>query len=270
MKIDKDEGAAKRDLGRGFEGRRIDLDVGHFSYWVRAGAAPTLVLIPGSFNDAYALGGIIDGLDESMQLAVIEVRGHGGGWPPPRGGSIEQFAQDALRVIDELGLDCCYVGGHSIGGMIALEVGRVQPQKVRGIISMEGWTSHQVLSDAFGGDVSSTLSPRQQARNEALRRRVLGRWTDEQIAEFRTYWKKWDGYDFLCRTELPILELYGDRGRNRPSLAQLRIPARANIQVQWMAHVSHNLQLECPEAVARACRDFIARVEQQQPMASAP
>ena len=57
--------------------------------------------------------------------------------------------------------------------------------------------------------------------------------------------------------------LYGDRGRNRPSLAQLCIPARANIQVQWMAHVSHNLQLECPQAVARACRDFIARVERQ-------
>ena len=104
MKIDNGEGAAKRDLGRGFAGRRMDLDVGHFSYWVRPGAAPTLVLIPGSFNDAYALGDIIDGLDENMQLAVVEVRGHGGGWPPTRGGSIEQFAQDALRVI--LQLEC--------------------------------------------------------------------------------------------------------------------------------------------------------------------
>ena len=74
------------------------------SSYLKTGIAPTLVLIPGSFNDAYALGGIIDGLDESMQLAVVEVRGHGGGWPPPRGGSIEQFAQDALRVIDALGV----------------------------------------------------------------------------------------------------------------------------------------------------------------------
>ena len=37
MKTDKDEGTAKRDLSRGFEGRRMDLGMGHFSYWVRPG-----------------------------------------------------------------------------------------------------------------------------------------------------------------------------------------------------------------------------------------
>ena len=91
--------------------------------------------------------------------------------------------------------------------------------------------------------------------------RVVERWNEEEVEEFRSYWRKWDGYDFLKTTDIPILELYGDRGREKPSLDKLRIPARDNVKVQWMENASHNLQIECPREVAQACTDFITEVE---------
>ena len=249
------------DLGQKFVRRNIDLDVGHCSYLVRQGPEPTLILIPGSFNDSFALKEFIDLLDGKMQLVVIELRGHGGSWPPPKGCSIERFSLDALKVVDAMKLNSFYIGGHSIGGMISLQAAKVRPQSVKGVISIEGWTSHHVVENAFQGQITDTLSPLQRSKNAQLRKRVVGRWSVEEIEEFRTYWKKWDGYDFLNTTDIPILELYGDRGREKPGLDKLRIPARDNVKVQWMENASHNLQIECPREVAQACTDFIKEVE---------
>ena len=57
---------------------------------------------------------------------------------------VEQFAEDVLLISDLAGLQRFYVGGHSIGGMVALEVGRASPGRVKGIVSVEGWTDYRV------------------------------------------------------------------------------------------------------------------------------
>ncbi len=252
---------ASHDLGKRFRRRKMQLETGHLSYLLRPAAGPPLVLIPGSFNDSFALKEVIDRLDSKRQVVVVELRGHGGSWPPPKKCSIEVFAQDVLSVADVEDLNSFYVGGHSIGGMVALEVARVRPQNVRGVISLEGWTSHHVSQDAFGGQTTNTLSAGQQAQYERLRQRVMALWSEAEIGEFVTYWRQWDGFDFLSKTGLPILELYGDRGQERPSLDKLRIPERENIQVHWLQNASHNLHIECPREVARICDRFVEKLE---------
>ncbi len=137
----------------------------------------------------------------------------------------------------------------------------MRPQNVRGVISLEGWTSHHVSQDAFGGQTTNTLSAGHQAQYERLRQRVMTLWSQAEIEEFVTYWRQWDGFDFLSKTGLPILELYGDRGQERPSLDKLRIPERENIQVHWLQNASHNLHLECPREVARICDRFVEKLE---------
>ena len=242
-----------------FERDSIAVDDGRLAYYHRHGWEPALILIPGSFDDRRACAGIVEHLDD-RRMVVIELRGHGDSWPPPRGGSIELFAEDVLQVVKQVGLRSFFVGGHSIGGMIAKQVASAMPVGVAGVLSIEGWTSHRVLANAFGGETLNTLSSEQLARRDELRLRVMESWTEEQVAEFRTYWTRWDGFDFLAATELPILEMYGDRGRPAPTLHKLRIPDRDNITVQFFEGVSHCLPLECPGEVARACRDFMSRV----------
>lgn len=225
----------------------------------RDGRKPPLVLIPGSFNAAGAFRGIIDYLDAAVHVVVVELRGHGGSWPPPANGSIELFAQDVLQALDHLELRTCFIGGHSIGGMIAIEIARVRPQIVEGVISIEGWTNRHAQRDAFQDDTMSTLSPEQLEQREQLRQEVLHRWTDRQRRDFAAIWTTWDGTDVLERTDLQILELYGDRGREPATHEQLHIPRRDNIELHWLAGASHSLPLECPREVARLITDFMRR-----------
>lgn len=259
MTPDTDHRSPDTGLGLAFVQRTIKAPGATIAYHERDGCGPPLVLIPGSFNAAGAFRDIISRLDAALHVVVVELRGHGRSWPPPANGSIELFAQDVLQVLDRLRLGPCFVGGHSIGGMIAIEIARVRPRIVEGVISIEGWTNHHAQRDAFHDDTMSTLSPEQLEKREQLRQEVLHRWTDRQRLDFAAIWRTWDGHDVLRRTDLPILELYGDRGREPATHEQLHIPRRDNIELRWLAGASHSLPLECPREVARLITDFMRR-----------
>lgn len=240
-----------------FESGQLPTDEGHINYYVRNTGGPHLILIPGSFNDRRALEGIIRNLNEGIGVTIPEIRGHGGSWPPPENGSIELFARDVISVADEIGLREFFIGGHSIGGMISLEVGKLVPERVRGIIAIEGWTNSRASKDAFGNSHWTTMPPEIEARRMEIRKSVTERWDDTQRKGFAQIWKRWDGSSFLADTCIPILEIWGDRGRRRPSLEDLHIPDRENIQVKWIANASHPLPLEAPKEVAKAINGFI-------------
>ena len=259
MSPNAEHSSPDQGLGSAFVQRATEAPGATLAYQERDGRGPPLVLIPGSFNAAGALKDIIDHLDAALHVVVVDLRGHGGSWPPPANGSIELFAQDVLQVVDQLKLPRCFVGGHSIGGMIAIEIARVRPRILAGVISIEGWTSHNAQRDAFRDDTMSTLSAEQLEQREQLRQEVLHRWTDRQRRDFGAIWRTWDGFDVLKQTDLPILELYGDRGREPATHEQLHIPRRDNIELRWLAGASHSLPLECPREVARLITDFMRR-----------
>ena len=69
------------------------------------------------------------------------------------------------------------------------------------------------------------------------------------------------GPEFLQGTTLPILELYGDRGKKPASREQLYLPNRQNITLRWIENASHKLPLEEPDMVAAAIMEFITQIE---------
>ena len=242
--------------------KTIEFDNVKLSYVVRSGNGPTLILIPGSFSDANQWNEVIPVLGKDLNVILIEVRGHGKSWPPPIDGTIEQLAKDVMLVADNEKLGHFYVGGHSIGGMISKEVGRSWPRRVKGVISIEGWTHWQASRDAFNGDMYGTLTPEQQKKRLNGRKIGAGHWTKKQRNDFATIWSKWErGMEFLQNTDLPIIEIYGDRGKKRPSLKQLHIPDRSNIEVHWIYNASHSLPLERPGEVATTIMEFIKKLE---------
>jgi len=249
-------GSLETELG--FIRRTIEIPDARLSCLVRPGNGTPLVFIPGSFYDSSQWTEVIRNFDLPLPIVLIELRGHGGSWPPPQNGSIEQFAGDVLLMLDEMKIDRFYVGGHSIGGMVALEVGRVSPSRVQGIVSVEGWTNHQAARDAFDNQMTGTLSEEQLARRTESRNRVLSRWTEEQKEKFGQIWKSWDGTAFLAATDIPILEIYGDRGKARPASDRLHIPQRDNITFHWIPNSSHCLPLERPAELAQIMKDYLA------------
>ena len=100
--------------------------------------------------------------------------------------------------------------------------------------------------------MAPTLSPELRARIARTRARVARRWSECQIDEFgQGIWTRWDCYAFLRDTELPILELWGDRGRARPPLTSMAIPEKPSIEVCWVENASHHLPAERPALVGR-------------------
>jgi len=245
----------------GFKDRIIPIDGGQLCCAHRPGDGPTLLLIPGTFSDSRAFAKLVPHLSKDLNLLIQENRGLGHSWPPPQDGSIEQCARDSLLIAAKLDLSTFYIGGHSLGGMISLEVGRRAPEKLRGVISLEGWTSWHAARDAFQSDMKATLTDEQLADLAAYRKEVLSKWSDEQRASFGKVWKAWDGMSFLERTSLPVLEIYGDRGRVRPGRDLLRIPERENIQLLWVDNSSHSLHYQHPQRVAETINRFIREQE---------
>lgn len=231
-------------------GNRVQADV-------REGTGPYLFLIPGTWGNAQTRTRLIEKLDLDLALACIALAGQDDNWPPPRRPSIPQFSQDVLSLADKLGLAQFFVAGNSLGGMIAIDMLQLCPERILGAISIEGWTHWEVARSAFQGDKSSTLTEAQQHFLKQLRGRLLNRWDPELRAEYGTMWRRWDGWDTLETTRSPVLEIWGDRGRARPSREQMRIPDRENIHLEWIPEASHSLLIEAPERLATLINQFV-------------
>lgn len=226
---------------------------------IRPGNGPRLILMPGTFSDAHTYDDVLPLLDPSFHVVVVELRGQGGSWPPPSRSSIESLAADLLYVLDALGIARFCVGGHSLGGMIAIEMLRHATGRLDGVVSIEGWTSHQVAEDAFRGEIETTLSEPLKMRRAEMRARVLKGWSEEQRNAFARIWRQWDGSDLLAETDVPVLELWGDRGRETPSRQAMRIPDRPNIELVWFRGASHALTVERPRELAAAVSAFVTK-----------
>ncbi|MGD9857563.1 MAG: alpha/beta fold hydrolase, partial [Planctomycetaceae bacterium] len=243
-------------FGEEFQHREFPIAEGNIACAHRPGIGPTLVLIPGTLSDSRAFAAVVGHLDKSLNLVLIENRGLGRSWPPPERGSIEQCARDAITILDAMQIEQFFVGGHSLGGMISLELGWKYPDRVLGIVSIEGWTN-SAARDAFDGDTASTLSPEQVQFLADYRQDTTARWTPAQIADFTRVWRRWDGTCFLDATDLRVLEMYGDRAKPRPDRRQLGIPDRKNIELVWLEGASHSLLLERPMLIAKAINEFV-------------
>lgn len=239
----------------------LPIDGGQLAWHRRKGTGPTLVLIPGTFSDARVYGRMVRKLDPNFDIILFEHRGLGDSWPPPVESSIEHCARDVVLVIEILKINSCYVGGHSLGGMISIELARQIPDRLRGVISIEGWTHAQAASDAFQNDMRSTQTADQIELLKNYREEVLQRWTPEQIKMFGSIWRQWNGSETLSQTKLSILELYGDRNRPLPARDSLGLPDRPEIQLIWFKGASHSLLIERPDEVADTINSFIHRLE---------
>lgn len=243
---------------RGWRHTELTLPDGHRIHAeVCDGDGPVFVLIPGTWGNALTRGPLLAQLDARFQLVCVALGGQDDNWPPPKRFSIPQFGEAVLALCDHLGFDRFFVGGHSLGGMISIDMLRAGPDRVRGVVAMEGWTHWRVKEAAFDHDVDSTLAPGQRRMLAEVRHKLVDRWEPTLRDAFCRMWMQWDGWSILESTDIPVLELWGDRGRTRPCRDLLRIPDRPNIRLEWIAGVSHDLPVEAPEQAAVLINQFI-------------
>ena len=233
-------------------------DGGRLAYYHWPAEGPSLLLIPGSWSDYQQYDAVRSHLEQDINLVIVELPGHGRNWPPTLDGSIESFAREVLRVTEALDWESWYAGGHSIGGMIAVELAAQRPEEIAGVISIEGWTHHQVLSDAFSErTLYTTLTEAQENQRQLVRKKARRRLSDEQWNSFIRIWTRWNGEPTLRTTPVRVLQVWGDRSEPRPDRQAMRIPDRENIQLHWIEGGSHALPLQESVQVADAINQFV-------------
>lgn len=82
----------------------------------------TMVLIHGAFADRFSYVEQFDYFAATRRVIAVELRGHGDSDKPPGPYSIEGFSEDVAWMCRQLGAEDSILIGHSLGGLVALEV----------------------------------------------------------------------------------------------------------------------------------------------------
>ena len=136
-------------------------------FYREVGAGSPLLLIHGSFsNGPTTWARQMEEIRHYHRLIVVDRRGHGQSPAEPRPYTIAGDAVDVLEAADRAGGGEIHVVGHSYGGMVALEMARIEPHRIRSLHLIEPPYLSLMPEDS---DVSSVIGQGQSIfRNAAI------------------------------------------------------------------------------------------------------
>lgn len=123
-------------------------------YFEIEGQGQPLLLLAGYSCDHTQWASVANVLRRSYQVIAVDNRGIGRSSSPDEPYSAAQMADDALALLDHLGIGQAYVAGHSFGGQIAQELTIHYPKRVRALLLLSTFAElnekQKTLLNAFG------------------------------------------------------------------------------------------------------------------------
>jgi non-heme chloroperoxidase len=109
----------------------VDMDDGGRIHVVERGQGQPLVLLHGIMLSSALWVHQLRELADRHRVIAVDLRGHGQSLPGSDGSGIERLSSDLASVLDALGVEDAVVVGHSMGGMVALQMAVDMPIDVR-------------------------------------------------------------------------------------------------------------------------------------------
>jgi len=118
-------------------------------HFVRAGrGAPPLVLVHGFACRLEDWQAQLNHFQKSHMVVACDLRGHGETPGRPHECTIAHFGGDVAALVNHLELNGCILIGHSMGTRVVLEANRLVPERVAGIVLIDGSRSGSGDPDA--------------------------------------------------------------------------------------------------------------------------
>ena len=199
----------------------------------------------------------VSGLAATGRLIAPDLRGHGQTDATPGPCSVEQYADDAARLLDALGLtQPIIVGGLSMGGYIALAFQRRHPQRVAGLI---------LAATRAGADTAEGKAKRDEAaaaaRAQGTRAIMAATPVAGLLGALAALRDRPDATQQLATIRQPVLVIHGaDDQLIPPSAAEAMAQALPNSRLALLPGCGHLLNLEQPAAFTAAVRTFVTSV----------
>jgi 3-oxoadipate enol-lactonase len=103
-------------------------------YWESFGEGAPVLLIHGLGLSGGAWWRTVDALSPSLRVVTFDHRGIGQSESMMPSFTTEAMADDAVSVLDALGLDAVHIYGFSLGGMVAQQLALRHPRRVRSLV----------------------------------------------------------------------------------------------------------------------------------------
>jgi len=114
----------------------------------------------------------VEALKQRFSVITFDNRGIGASTITEGRLTIESMADDALAILDAEGIDRCHVIGHSMGGLIAMQLALISPRRVKSLALLctfpNGQSGASLTRDTFFVGLRTRLGTRNMRRNAFL------------------------------------------------------------------------------------------------------
>ena len=260
------------------EGVALEVDA-----WDGGGGVPVL-LVHGLASNRRTWEGVADRLHElGHPVATVDQRGHGGSDKPDGGYDFATLGRDLVRVLDAVGFGRAVLAGQSTGGNIVVDLALRSPERVVGVVGVDGGALELARQWPEWDDCKAALTPPPLAGAsagdiEAMLRRHHPSWSDWGIevtmANFEHLpggavrpWLSLDRHLRILRSlwehrpstvipalEVPVLLVMADMGdgwtTQKRELADELVAASPDVRVEWFSPGDHDLHVQYPIELA--------------------
>ncbi|MBA3654979.1 MAG: alpha/beta hydrolase [Actinobacteria bacterium] len=98
------------------------------------GSRPPVVLLPGPTDSWRSYEQVLDRMPKSTRTIAVSQRGHGDSDKPATGYRVEDFAGDAISLLDALDIEAAVLVGHSGSCLVTRRVAIAHPDRVAGLV----------------------------------------------------------------------------------------------------------------------------------------
>jgi pimeloyl-ACP methyl ester carboxylesterase len=140
--------------------------------YTRTGIGEPVLLIQGVGSIGKAWTPQVEALRHRFSVITFDNRGIGASTITEGRLTIESMADDALAILDAEGIDRCHVVGHSMGGLIAMQLALLSPRRVRSLALLctfpDGKSGSRLTRDTLFTGIRTRLGTRTMRRNAFL------------------------------------------------------------------------------------------------------
>ncbi len=252
-------------------------------YYERRGAGDLeLLFVPGWCCDHTVFVPQVEHFAQTCTVTTLDPRGCGRSSAPADGYDIATLADDLAWLCDEVGIEHPVVLGHSLGGMVPVELAARHPQLPRAIVGFDPGPIHPTaatrsiyagLAEALAGPsgeharrafVEAAAGP---TLEESLRRHVIETMCAVPLPIATAMIRgvaAWEGYAALALCDVPVLVLLSQPPESNAP-ARLR-DAKPDVQFGMTFGVGHFNHLEAPDQVNPMVDRFLESVVQKSPL----